>query len=72
MRELKPNLRHTKWKGVDLYWLYDYNDAFRSALFSLKGCGDYEMKDTAPPDPGRMEVYREMMDRELDCEVRIG
>ena len=43
--EFKPRLRKSKFAGHTLYWLYEYNEAFRSTLYTLKGCGDYELKD---------------------------
>lgn len=43
--ELNPRFSHNKFLGKNIYWIYEYNETFRNALYSLKGCGDYEMRE---------------------------
>ena len=43
--DLEPRFRHQKWKGINIYWIYDYNEVFRNCLFYFKGCGDFEMRE---------------------------
>lgn len=43
--ELNPHFRRSKFNGRNIYWFYSYNEAFRNAIYSLKGCGDFEMRE---------------------------
>lgn len=44
LADLNPHFRVKHQFGVNIYYLYEYNETFRNSLFLLKGCGDFEIR----------------------------